>query len=210
MISAEYAAGFFDGEGCVSVNKQGTRNRNRGIRYQLMAVVSGVNSAPLEALKERWGGSLGQYKGSTPRARPGWRWVLGSKMAAKFLNDIMPYLLIKGPIARLGITLDDSHRIHRFYRRSPATQEVLDYRESIYQESRRLNKRGTEAYIIAPRQHTLTPPATFKEGRKLTDSQVAEIIRRLETGESQRSLALVFGVSKSTICLIHSGKRWKS
>jgi hypothetical protein len=43
---------------------------------------------------------------------------------------------------------------------------------------------------------------------KLTTSQVMEILKRLKNGETQISLAAVFGVHPSMISLIHSRKKW--
>lgn len=48
-----------------------------------------------------------------------------------------------------------------------------------------------------------------KLSRKLTESNVVEIIRRLSDGEKQASIAKSFGVSSSVISEISSGKAWK-
>ena len=45
---------------------------------------------------------------------------------------------------------------------------------------------------------------------RLTEEQVDAIRRRLSAGESQRSLGLEFGVSKTLIGLIGKGRVWKN
>lgn len=44
---------------------------------------------------------------------------------------------------------------------------------------------------------------------KLDENQVAEIRRGLRLGQTQKSLALEFGVSRGAICNIATGKRWR-
>ncbi len=44
---------------------------------------------------------------------------------------------------------------------------------------------------------------------KLTEDDVAEIRRRVASGERQRTLARAFGVSNALVCLIVNGRKWK-
>ena len=55
------------------------------------------------------------------------------------------------------------------------------------------------------------PPVLRGEDRpdaKLTEQDVREIRRRLSFGESQRSLAIRFGVSRTAVSAISSGRNW--
>lgn len=142
MISNEYAAGFFDGEGCVSISKCKPGKPTRNIRYELFVQVPGTNPAPMKLMKERWGGSLKPYKQKNPKHKIGWRWLLSAKMATRFLLDVLPHLVIKRPVAEVGLALSESHRLEKVCRNRPMTQGVLDYREGLYIKTRKLNKRG--------------------------------------------------------------------
>ncbi len=53
----------------------------------------------------------------------------------------------------------------------------------------------------------LTKPMNRTPGRKLTDEQIVAI---REGGESQRRMAIRFGVNKSTITRIRAGTRWRT
>lgn len=144
MISVEYAAGFFDGEGCVSINKQKFCTSKRIIRprYELMVQVSCTNPAPLELLHERWGGSFKYFDPKNPRYKRAYRWVLGAMQAAAFLEDVLPFLLIKYDAAVVGLKLNKSMRGSKFCTHRPATVEELEYRDSLYWQVRKLNQRG--------------------------------------------------------------------
>lgn len=47
-----------------------------------------------------------------------------------------------------------------------------------------------------------------QELSKLGESQVLEMLSRIDSGETQRSLASEYGVSVGLVNLIHKGKRW--
>lgn len=53
------------------------------------------------------------------------------------------------------------------------------------------------------------PLGEQRTGAKLTNEQVAEIKRRLATGESGARIARAFGVGHSTVQLIRVGRNWK-
>lgn len=58
-------------------------------------------------------------------------------------------------------------------------------------------------------RHGTTTKGSKNRHAKLTDEQVSEIKRRLDTGEKQKDIAEWFGVSQPTISEIKSGKAWK-
>jgi intein-encoded DNA endonuclease-like protein len=66
MLSAEYIAGFFDGEGCVGISTRG-----RGKHPYLRVSVTNTNKEILLLMKAQFGGFLTQEKarGSRERAR---------------------------------------------------------------------------------------------------------------------------------------------
>ncbi len=58
MISAEYAAGFMDGEGCINVSSC------RNSTYIRVLIVN-TNREVLEMFQQRWGGDIKQNKQHT-------------------------------------------------------------------------------------------------------------------------------------------------
>ena len=73
-------------------------------------------------------------------------------------------------------------------------------------------KKGKECPGREPGAKMGRPAATMQGYRnsqsKLQEAQVFEIRRRKEKGETNGDLAEEFGVSRTTICDIHRGKRW--
>lgn len=88
-----YVAGFFDGEGCVGASQDhGT--------YRLRVAVTQKRPEILHLLKCRYGGNVyGPYSDGCCK------WHIGGDGAVIFLQDILPYLCIKGAVARVGLVL---------------------------------------------------------------------------------------------------------
>lgn len=94
VISNEYAAGFFDGEGSVYAN-----SRNNGRQPTVLVCISNTHEGILKLHQERWGGSISGKQIKSERHRPLWQWVLAPKNAARFLRDVYPHLVIKREVA---------------------------------------------------------------------------------------------------------------
>jgi len=106
-----YAAGFFDGEGHISIAKRTARSRKKyGTytyeRYDLIVTTSQVFSGPIIWLQERFGGRIRRSiaKRSYDRglyAR--WDWILSSQNGATFLRAVLPYLIVKRREAEIAL-----------------------------------------------------------------------------------------------------------
>ncbi len=97
-----YAAGFFDGEGCVSVGKVGKKTPI----YRSQVNVQQTVLLPLEWLRDRWGGKI--YNSHPPGKRnrvQSWQWVLPEGRQAAFLEDVLPYLKVKRPVVENALSL---------------------------------------------------------------------------------------------------------
>ena len=80
-----YLAGFFDGEGCIRINK------THG-HYALIIQVSQCNRWVLELFKMHFGGSIHHREQSR---YPSSMWSISSWKASAFLEIIEPYLMLK-------------------------------------------------------------------------------------------------------------------
>jgi len=149
MISAEYAAGFFDGEATVSIiNGAGKGKKvSRPNQSHYILTVSAVNSnpKPLKLLKERWGGNIysraGDQRASCFSKKTMWSWQISAQRAARFLIDILPYLCVKIEQAEAGIAL--AANIHSFHagRSNPVPAAMVSYRTSLKDKVMEANKR---------------------------------------------------------------------
>lgn len=84
-----WAAGFFDGEGCIAIVKP------RGT-YQIRAMVNQVDPRPLELLRSRFGGGLHKReRGPDSPSRDIYAWQISCQKAEAFLRAIRPYLTVK-------------------------------------------------------------------------------------------------------------------
>jgi len=89
-----YAAGFFDGEGCVSIQQRPARCKSPD--YTLNVRVGNTNLAVLEWFRERFGGAIYSQL-TTGNRKPSWHWHLGNRKAVDFLLIVKPFIQVKLP-----------------------------------------------------------------------------------------------------------------
>lgn len=98
---AIYAAGFFDGEGCVQIGPGGHSP------FILWVRITNTDLSVLKWFSERLGGSINVQtppkNGRIKQAKPCWFWRLYSANAASFLETILPYMIVKLEQARLAV-----------------------------------------------------------------------------------------------------------
>lgn len=102
MISAEYIAGFFDGEGSIFCNKPNGGAPTTSVSLAQLA----ENRDVLDECVVRWGGWVSVDKNVRPCAR----WAVKADGVQQFLRDIYPYLRIKKRQAFLGLVLSGMRR----------------------------------------------------------------------------------------------------
>lgn len=92
VLSSQYAAGFFDGEGCVQL-----RYAKGTIQYhkQIVAAIGQSSLPVLTAHKDKYGGSIYQRKMSNCGIKQMWDWKVFTVTACNFYEDILPYLIVK-------------------------------------------------------------------------------------------------------------------
>ncbi len=93
-------AGFFDGEGCVTVVRRSRGNMTLSVR------VSQVNPAPLYRFVRAFGGRVLPIAGTRqPGRRQAYVWGVYSNTAYNALIALLPYLHVKRGEAEMGIAL---------------------------------------------------------------------------------------------------------
>jgi hypothetical protein len=92
-----YLAGFFDGEGCIKIDKSPSENT---ISYRLYVTVTNTHVPSLELFSSLYGGKI-VPKLDGPNC---FQWVLyGKKTVEAFLLASLPYLTVKHPQALLAL-----------------------------------------------------------------------------------------------------------
>ena len=90
-----YAAGFTDGEGCISVNRypgSGT--------FRAQIVIQVTTLPVLEWLRDRWGGKIyAANPAGVRRRQQSWQWAINrDQQQLDFLMDVRPFLKVKGEV----------------------------------------------------------------------------------------------------------------
>jgi hypothetical protein len=102
--SDQWAAGFFDGEGCVSIVE---RQRTAGFVEHFLSVQIGQNDKrPLIAIQNIYGGALDST--IRPNGKTFWRLRLHGTKAMAFLHAIEPYCLVKRPEITVALMLREA------------------------------------------------------------------------------------------------------
>lgn len=97
----EWMAGFFDGEGSISINVRKSRPR-RPEFIQVVITITNCCREAVESFSAKFGGSI-----TVSKRRKGWstayRWRRVGKSALEVLLEIEPHLVVKKEQARLAI-----------------------------------------------------------------------------------------------------------
>ena len=90
MLSPEYAAGFFDGEGCVNIT---VRGRCRQVCLRVMLV--NTDAEILSLFYAQWGGRLTRPRVHRDTWKPFRALIWSGQEAIDFLTVIQPYCRVK-------------------------------------------------------------------------------------------------------------------
>jgi hypothetical protein len=135
-----WAAGFFDGEGCVLVSPRGN-----GKFHSLFTSVTQQDPTALHLLKQRFGGNVTPDKTATSdsyeRKRGAalvWRWKASSIDAYAFLKAIEPFCVVKAEQVRVALEFPSVGV--KFVSRNRIPDEVRAKREQVMLSLRAIRK----------------------------------------------------------------------
>lgn len=129
----QWAAGFFDGEGSISITK---RKRTEGfVEHHLSVQIVQKDKRPLLEIQKYYGGSLTSTNGNKGRTSV-WRLRFHGTKAGAFLEAIFPYSLVKKEEIAIGLKLRSA--IGRPGCRS--NDRLRNIKEESYQELRRIRQ----------------------------------------------------------------------
>ncbi len=155
-VEKAYLAGIVDGEGSLYIARQEAHGNNGQLKYFYRARVTVANTdiGVLTWLTNTIKVGAFCYPMDSRKEKKGWKdvwqWTLASKAVEEFLEQLLPYLVIKKERATLLIRYRKliNTRTH-VYAGHPLTKKEVDTREQIYKEVKELNKKG-ECNNIAP------------------------------------------------------------
>lgn len=142
-LELAYLAGFFDGEGTITIHHRNAETKQNW--YRVCASVSSTNKEMPCWFKELFGGSVStQLRGENRKDI--YTWQVTSLAAVRFIEVIKPHLRMKSQQAE--IALDFQETIHhgnvqgRRLKERGYTPDEIVYKKFLCSEIRTLNYRG--------------------------------------------------------------------
>jgi hypothetical protein len=147
-----YAAGFVDGEGCISIMRGFRRSSERYI-YGVGVIVVNRDRDVLEWFKQNWSGWVVAIpRAAKGQARGAWSWRSPNGLAAEpFLKGLRPWLRLKGKQCDSALAMIAVLQKSRYTlgpKRLPP--EFLELQENHYWIQRELNHRGNQPFEAKP------------------------------------------------------------
>lgn len=123
-----WAAGFFDGEGCVSITRYTVRGEDR---FRLVIAVGNTSVVSLEKLKSLFGGRIHKLNHTEGRRFYQHQWLVEADKASDALEQMLPFLCVKKGEAVLGIdfqsrVLGRGKKLHGAERRQHYERQSCD------------------------------------------------------------------------------------
>ena len=142
ILTDQYTAGLFDGEGCVSIAKYYPIYSKTRLQYCLRVYISSTNKEIIETLKENYGGSWSIAKRPS-KNKVGYNWNLATDQAYSFLKRIYPYLIIKKEQADTAFAFVEFKKANVITRKRLGTEDAITNQHEVsYLQMRKLNQRG--------------------------------------------------------------------
>lgn len=129
-----YLAGFFDGEGCVTLDED-----KRGY-FKFALILDNTHLTPLMLLREVFGGTIRTKVPDNPNHNVFYKWRIHDRKARRALGFMFPFLRIKRPHAELAFEYAETLCRRGGTDRLSEQQRVL--RRHLVTQSKLLNARG--------------------------------------------------------------------
>ena len=133
-----YLAGFFDGEGSITICPSSTAPRSKNPNHILRVSVGNTNPTIPKLLQSVFGGSL-TIRPAVGNCREVFQWMISAVKAITFLNAISPYLRMKTPQYTVAKEFQDSRKMRGPH---PVSMKELIWREKQRIKLRKLNGRN--------------------------------------------------------------------
>ncbi len=137
IVQDAYAAGFFDGEGCVAVV---VRSRSEK-EISLVVTIGQLDNTPLDFLAKNYGGKVNRHaKKYKDEIVYVYSWCLYGENALSFMRTVRPYLICKAEEVDAALKFPiSSWKKNHFC--EPLPEGVRDQRVLVMDELRDIRKR---------------------------------------------------------------------
>jgi len=134
LTQRAWAAGFFDGEGYISVRNR-TTNTTKQKCIDVELVVSNTSEASIIRLQSLFGGYIQHFSPKKINLKPFWRWTGTPNIARIFLKATLPYLVVKKEQAEMALEILNLKNFQR-------TAERYEREAALLLKINNLTKRG--------------------------------------------------------------------
>lgn len=147
-ISDQYWAGLFDGEGWFQIARsKGSHNRSRREwSYQCHAALTIREKNIVEAMQERFGGTVVLQKSYSDNHSPYYKWQITGLGAQKVAWMLEPHLIAKKSQAKLLQAFQAEKVVNG---NKPVTDERYEFYGKCFDMMKVLNKRGVGKSVEA-------------------------------------------------------------
>lgn len=143
MLSNEYIAGLFDGEGCVHIART---KRGYGIYYYIHVSIANSDKNVLELVQQQFGGRISANIAQTNW--PVWKWEAQVDQALPFLQTITPLTIIKRDQMELALEFAvQCHDNKYHWPINPMPEVVRISREQSYIQLKQLKRKYSGEYV---------------------------------------------------------------
>ena len=148
-VELAYAAGFFDGEGNISIQRLKSRRRGGRDSYKVVAITMNTNRRVLEGLKTEFGGRVYEWrvKGKPTYWQPTFQWHLWGQDFEAFVTAVRPYLRIKAEVADNALAFVALKRAARAAHHRATPPDLLAKMSELYLKHRTLIPTGRPSRV---------------------------------------------------------------
>lgn len=142
-ITDEYAAGFFDGEGSVTIH-HATRKSSKYVHHTLQVTINNTDESVMTALKNKYGGYLLKNPLKEGK-RQFYTWTLRDSSSKEFLTAILPFSIVKRPNIEIALEyIGTIIKQEKGKKKQYVTQELWEKREALVERLSHFNYKGKE------------------------------------------------------------------
>src|SRR4030042_2386366 len=146
-LSKQYLAGFFDGEGWISVQERPgclKKGRVRHTPYFSCTIgFANCNKNVMDAISQQFGGKVMARKPQQRQRQIAYIVHIQAEKKKDFLKAIMPYLIVKKQVAQLALELLKEFRPRgKRNRHYPLTDDEIAHRHEMAVKIANLNNRS--------------------------------------------------------------------
>ena len=125
-IDLAWAAGFFDGEGCISFARR-QRTKAKNLEYELTLIIGQANISPLRKFHKIFGGKI------RLDSLAYFRWTCNYKESLQVLVLLQPFLFLKQKEAKLALLYKELY----LGKGTNITKDLLEKRNRLYRAIKR-------------------------------------------------------------------------